>query len=198
MINIILASSSPRRKELMQLLDIDFTVLVREIEELIDPLLSPEENVKQLALKKAMAIAADYPQSLIIGCDTVVVCDEKVLGKPKSPEHAKKMLAYLSGKEHYVCTGTALINLYKNIRISFYETTYVTMKQLDPEEIDHYVATGEPLDKAGAYGIQGKGAVYIKKITGDYYNVVGLPIHRLYEVLRQVNKEIFIKNKLQV
>jgi len=187
MLELILASSSPRRKELMNLLNMGFTIITKDIEEKIDEKLEPHENVKALAIKKAMAVGVDYPGSFVIGCDTVVSLENKIIGKPKSSEDAKNTLCYLSGKEHYVYTGVAIVCLEKNIEISFFETTKVKMKNLTHAEIDDYVATKEPLDKAGSYAIQGRGAIYIERIDGDYYNVVGLPLCRLYKELIKLN-----------
>ncbi|WP_069997964.1 Maf family protein [Cellulosilyticum sp. I15G10I2] len=196
MANVLLASSSPRRQELMQLLDIAFEIVVKPIEEKIEEDLSPAENVKYLAFKKAAAVAQDYPEALVIGCDTVVVLNDRIIGKPKNPEDAKRILKALSGKAHYVCTGVAIINIKEKLEICFCETTNVKMKDLTTDEIDDYIATDEPLDKAGAYGIQGKGAIYIEQISGDYYNVVGLPLNRLYKELIKLNTYQRIKDKL--
>lgn len=187
MLDIILASSSPRRKELMSFLNREFTIITKEVEEKIDEQIEPYENVKALALKKAVAVAADYQDNFVIGCDTIVSIENKIMGKPKDKEDAKNTLRYLSGKEHCVYTGVAIICKKKNIEVSFFETTKVRMKKLTEEEIDSYIATGEPLDKAGSYAIQGKGAIYIEAIDGDYYNVVGLPLCRLYKELIKLN-----------
>lgn len=185
--SLILASSSPRRKELINLLGLPFKIVVKEVEEKLEQKLSAEENVKALALLKAMTVAKEEDDNLVIGCDTVVSLDGVVIGKPKDPLDAKRILKQLSGKKHKVCTGVAIIGIQDNIHIVFCETTYVHMKALSEAEIDFYISTGEPLDKAGAYGIQGAGALYIEGIEGDYYNVMGLPVHRLYETLRQLN-----------
>jgi septum formation protein len=183
MSDIILASSSPRRKELMNLLGMKFEIATKEVEEHIDENLKPEENVKELALKKARAVALDYENNLIIGCDTVVALENIIMGKPKDRQDAMSTLRYLSGKEHCVYTGVAIICKEKNIENTFYEMTRVKMKALTDEEINDYVDTNEPLDKAGSYGIQGRGAIYIEGIAGDYYNVMGLPLCRLYKEL---------------
>ncbi len=178
---IILASSSPRRRELIQLLGYPFEVCSRQVEESINPQFSPEENVKYLAKIKAEAVAKEYKSEWIIGADTMVCLRNHILGKPKNEAEAEKMLQLLSGEKHRVITGVALIK--ENTVINFCETTYVQMKVLSIQEIKQYIATGEPMDKAGAYGIQGKGAVFIEGIQGDYYNVVGLPIHQIYKRL---------------
>ena len=181
---IILASSSPRRRELIELLNCPFEVCVKEIDELIDKTFSPEENVQRLARLKAEAIANKYKAHWIIGADTMVCLDEHILGKPHDEIEAAKMLKLLSGKIHRVITGVALVK--EDEVINFFETTYVKMKQLSDAEIEWYIATKEPMDKAGAYGIQGKGAVFIERIEGDYYNVVGLPIHQIYKRMFQI------------
>lgn len=182
---IILASASPRRKELLTLAGIDFTVQQADIEEKIAPDLKPFEVVEQLAFQKASAVAEKSKDCIVIGSDTVVSLDNKILGKPKSENEAKEMLKLLSGKTHKVYTGVAIISDEKNV--SFYEETEVEFYELTDREIADYVATGEPMDKAGAYGIQGKGCVLIKRINGDYFNVVGLPVARLYRELGDFN-----------
>lgn len=186
---VILASSSPRRQELISLLGIPFKVVVKKIEEKMDASLAVEENVKALALQKAKAVSAEYAEDFVIGCDTVVVKDGNIIGKPKDEKDAEKTLAYLSGSEHFVYSGLAVICERKNVQISFCEVTKVKMQILTSQEIADYIATKEPLDKAGSYGIQGRGAVYIESITGDYYNVVGLPIHRLYRELAALKQK---------
>lgn len=186
MTKIVLASNSPRRKELIKLLGYPFEVCSREVEELINPQLSPEENVKHLAKLKAEAVATDYASHWVIGADTMVCLQNHVLGKPKNEADAEEMLQLLSGKKHRVITGVALMK--EDKIITFCETTYVQMKELTKDEIRAYIATREPLDKAGAYGIQGKGAIFIERIEGDYYNVVGLPIHQVYKRLMETKR----------
>ena len=181
---ILLASSSPRRKELMKLLNLPFKVISKHVDERINSSLSPAENVKHLAMQKALAVAKDYPEALVIGCDTVVVMGDQIIGKPKDEKNAKDILCMLSGKTHDVYTGVAVIALNEAINNCFYEKTSVDMDDVTLEEIAEYLATGEPMDKAGAYGIQGIGARYISGIKGDYYNVVGLPVHRLYKIIK--------------
>lgn len=178
---LILASGSPRRKELIKLLDYPFEVCSREVEEIINEHISPEENVKCLAKLKAEAVAKDYKSQWVIGADTIVCLEDHILGKPNNHLQAQEMLQLLSGKKHRVITGVALMR--GDEVITFCETTYVQMKRLSLQEIQDYIATGEPMDKAGAYAIQGKGAIFIEGIEGDYYNVVGLPIHQIYKRL---------------
>ncbi len=185
---MILASGSPRRHELINLITSDIQIIVKEIVEVIDQKASPQKNVQDLARQKAMAVAEDYKQEIVIGADTVVCLEGHIMGKPKSEAEAKEMLRKLSGKTHEVCTGVAIIQKNKGVDQTFVETTYVTMKNLSDEEIEAYVTTREPMDKAGSYGIQGKGALYISHINGDYYNVMGLPVHKLYEALNKIKK----------
>lgn len=184
--SIILASASPRRKELMELLPVPFEIFVLPIEEVIIKQLSPSENVMQLASQKAAAVAACRKDCYVIGCDTIVVVDGEILGKPKNVQDATNMLKRLSGREHMVYTGVCIQNDSTKEKNQFYEATTVCMKPLTEEEIAYYIKTGEPMDKAGAYGIQGKGAIFIQKIIGDYYTVMGLPLNRLYEGLKQM------------
>lgn len=185
---MILASASPRRHELIKLVTENVQIITKEVEEVIDPKASPQKNVQNLARKKAMAVANTHEDELVIGADTVVCLDGHIMGKPKDEEEAKTMLRKLSGKTHEVCTGVALIEKSKGIDKTFVEITYVTMKDLSDKEIEYYISTKEPMDKAGSYGIQGKGALYISHINGDYYNVMGLPIHKLYEALAEIEK----------
>lgn len=182
MADIILASASPRRKELLSLAGVDFSVKVADVNEVIPENAKPDEVVMSLAMQKAQAVANENPDSIVIGSDTVVALDGEILGKPKSEENAAQMLAMLSGRSHTVYTGVAIIHGEK-VK-SFCEATEVVFNPLTKEEILRYVATGEPMDKAGAYGIQGKGCVLVKKIDGDYFNVVGLPVSKLYRELR--------------
>ena len=181
MAELILASGSPRRKELLQTAGLSFKVIVADIEEKIPANAAPEDVVKSLALQKAQAVAENYPDSVVIGSDTVVVCDGAILGKPKDEADAEKMLGNLSGKTHKVCTGVAIIGREKTK--NFCETTEVEFHDLSDAEIAEYVKTGEPMDKAGAYGIQGRGCVLVKCINGDYFNVVGLPVSKVYREL---------------
>ena len=185
---MILASASPRRHELIKLVTDDVQIITKEVEEVIDQKASPQKNVQALAWTKAMSVAEAHEDEIVIGADTVVCLDGHIMGKPKDEEEAKAMLRKLAGKTHEVCTGVALIGKSKGIERTFVEITYVTMKDLSDEEIDYYVSTKEPMDKAGSYGIQGKGALYISHINGDYYNVMGLPVHKLYETLCEIKK----------
>ena len=194
---IILASSSPRRRELMAQAGFAFEVLVSEADETIETE-TPGEMVEVLSERKAAAVAEEIKRQgfaeesvLRVGADTMVAIDGKKLGKPKDEKGAEEMLEELSGRTHQVYTGVTLIRLRKAENGSilqesrtFSEGTDVSFYPLTKEEIRSYIATGEPMDKAGAYGIQGKAAVFVKEIKGDYNNVVGLPIARLYQELK--------------
>lgn len=180
---IILASASPRRRELLERIGLtDFVVHPAEIEEVIQPGLTPQEAVMSLSRQKAAAVAAEFPGELVIAADTVVVFDARILGKPHSEAEAKEMLTMLSGKIHHVCTG---FTLQRDGDVeSGCEESEVCFRELSGEEIAAYVATGEPMDKAGAYGIQGYGALLVRGIRGDYFNVMGLPVCRLGVALK--------------
>ena len=181
---IILASKSPRRRELFSLIAPEFSIEVSHAEEtlVLPEFQTPEEEPEFLARAKAMEIASRHPGCLIVGADTIVLCPDEtgrlvVLGKPADKEDARAMLRLLSGKRHYVVTGCCLALDQK--MTSFRVRTAVDFFPLTEEEIDRYVETGEPMDKAGAYGIQGKGSLLIQGIEGDYFTVVGLPVSRL-------------------
>ncbi len=183
---IILASQSPRRRELMGKLNIPFTVRVADIDETMDPNLPPQEEVANVSRRKADAIACGH-DDIVIAADTIVVCDGRVLGKPKDEQDARAMLLLLSGRSHQVMTG---MTLRKGGRcICHTEITDVHFRPLSGEDIDDYIRTGEPMDKAGAYGIQGGAAVFVDKLSGDYFNVVGLPVCRLQMLLRQIMED---------
>ena len=200
-IQIILASASPRRRELLEQIGLTFEVCPAKGEEIITKS-APEEAVQELARAKAREVASmvrQYgvrhgelvtPQDMIvIGADTVVAADGQILGKPGDEEDAFGMLSLLSGRSHAVYTGVALVFLDQSGRAGehvFYEKTIVSMREMSEKEIRRYIATGEPMDKAGAYGIQGKCAIYIDKIDGDYNNVVGLPVAALYRELKKL------------
>ena len=186
MTDIILASASPRRSELMTLAGFRFDVICADIDEIVPEKALPQEVVMSLALQKAQAVAKDHRKSAVVGSDTVVALDGKILGKPRSEKEAVEMLRSLSGRIHKVYTGVAIICGEKVT--SFFEETEVEFYTLTDQEILDYVATGEPMDKAGAYGIQGRGAVLVKRINGDYFNVMGLPISKVYRELKDCVK----------
>lgn len=187
---IILGSGSPRRRELLAQIGMMFEVIVSDGEEIYTNTV-PEEIVKELALMKAehvSQIVEDKNSSVIIGADTVVVLDHQILGKPKNEDEAFQMLKHLQGRAHQVYTGTALLVYEEDGSkqvVSHAEKTEVFVHEMSDEEIRQYIATGEPMDKAGSYGIQGCFAAYIDRIEGDYYNVVGLPVAYLYQQLKQ-------------
>lgn len=187
MSKIILASASPRRKELMTLAGYDFEVKCADIIETVPENAKPEDVVMSLALQKAQAVARENPEAIVVGSDTVVALDEKILGKPHSKQEAVEMLRSLSGRRHRVYTGVAIIKGEKSK--TFFEKTEVEFYPLSDEETESYVATGEPMDKAGAYGIQGRGALLVKGIDGDYFNVMGLPIAKLYREMKDFYDE---------
>ncbi|MFZ5817182.1 MAG: Maf family protein [Bacillota bacterium] len=180
---IILASASPRRQELLRQVGVSFTVEPSHVDEQVSEPMGPGQLVQHLALIKARAIAARNPDALVIGADTIVVVDEEILGKPADRSEAIAMLERLAGREHQVMTGVALIRGRRE-QVAHEETT-VRFGPLTREQIERYVDSGEPMDKAGAYGIQGRAAALIQSITGDYFNVVGLPIYRTVQMLSE-------------
>ncbi len=177
---IILASASPRRKELLKQIGVTFEIVKAEGEEVITSSI-PTEVVKKLSIQKAREVAKRCEGTVIIGADTVVAAGGKILGKPKDPADAMRMLALLQGKEHQVITGVAVLLTESGKVISFVETTTVHVFPMTRTQMEQYIASGEPMDKAGAYGIQGRFAAYVSGIEGDYNNVVGLPVGRLYQ-----------------
>ena len=181
----ILASESPRRRRLLEQLGLTFEVRAHGVEEIHPPDASPEDIVLDLSLRKAEPVADAEPGALTLGADTVVVLDGEVLGKPADAAHARLMLQRLSGRTHEVFTGIAIVHAGSDRCVTAHEATAVTFAEMSEEEIDRYVATGSPIDKAGAYGIQDDcGALFVSRIDGDYYNVVGLPLHRFYRMVR--------------
>ncbi len=185
-VRIILASGSPRRKELLEQIGLPFTVIPSQAEENIPEGILPQVAVESLSLLKAADVAKSQPDgTIVIGADTVVVLNGQILTKPKDTEEAKEMLTRLSGRKHSVLTGLTVMRVSDGKSISVAEETDVYFKNLTDGEIASYCRTGEPLDKAGAYGIQGLGGLLIEKIDGDYYNVVGLPLSRLGRLLQE-------------
>ncbi|MCC7430588.1 septum formation inhibitor Maf [bacterium] len=182
---LVLASASPRRQELFSLVNIPFTVVKSEVEEI--HLENPSETVTILALKKAEDVAKKVSEnSIVVGADTIVFLENEILGKPENEEEAKKMLKKLSGKTHTVFTGFAILHKAKKVVFCEKAETEVKFKELSEAEINFYVQTGEPLDKAGAYGIQGIGSIFIEKINGCYFNVMGFPLNRFYEAMKNI------------
>ena len=184
---LILASASPRRQELLKLFHMPFVVRVADIDEAMDPGKAPFDEVARVSRLKALAVPRE-DTDLVIAADTIVVCEGKVLGKPHSEAEAADMLRLLSGRDHQVMTGCTVLRGEKCE--SFTEVTDLHFRPLTEKEIARYVASGEPMDKAGAYGIQGGAALFCQRMVGDYYNVIGLPVCRLGQVLRQIAPEI--------
>ena len=182
---IILASKSPRRREILENTKVRFSIEESQIDEVIKLNELPKETVMRLAYEKALDVANRNRNSLVIGADTIVVINDTILGKPKDDIEAFSMLKLLSGKTHYVITGFALINLSLDKKIIDCQVSQVTFKELSEQCIKDYLQTKESLDKAGAYGIQGYGGLLVKNIQGDYFNIVGLPISRLSDLLKK-------------
>jgi septum formation protein len=183
---IILASQSPRRIQLLRQIGWDAAVMPCNVPEEFDPKRTAMENARVLALKKAECVAGELKDGIVIGADTIVVLDGEMLGKPADSEEAVRMLRRLSGRTHTVFTGIALVEVPSGRNIVDVESTNVTFREIPEEEIREYVSGGSPLDKAGAYGIQDDyGAVFVTRIEGCYYNVVGLPLARLHAMMRQ-------------
>ena len=183
---LVLASRSPRRSALLRRLDVPFTVHPSSVEEVWPENEPPGAAVESIALQKAKPVSLAHPEALTLGADTVVVLEGEVLGKPGSEAEAHAMLDRLSGGTHTVYTGLALLHPSSGRSITDHEATQVTFAELDDGEITRYVATGSPMDKAGAYGIQDDyGAFFVSRIDGDFYNVVGLPLHCLYRMLTE-------------
>ena len=181
---VVLASSSPRRRELLNLIGIAHEVRPANLDESMRPREAPRRHAERLARDKASAIAMRDPDLITIAADTIVVIDRKVLGKPVDKEDAARMLAMLSGREHTVITAVA-VSRGKKLR-SAVEEVKVKFRHLREDEIEAYIATGEPMDKAGAYGIQGYGATIVERVEGDYFAVMGLPLVRLIGLMRDV------------
>lgn len=179
---IILASASPRRRELMTLITDEFEIITADVDETIAEGTSPEDAVMQLSFKKAQAVSKKHKGRTVIGADTVVVCDGSILGKPENREHACRMLKMLSGREHSVLTGVTITDGEKTD--TFFVSSDVTFFELTDEEILQYVSGGEPDDKAGAYAIQGNGSLFVEKINGDYFNIVGFPVSEINRHLK--------------
>lgn len=185
---IILASASPRRRELLTLAGIEYEVIPSECEEILPDEITPDEAVKELARQKAEDVFSRNSDCMIIAADTVVALGNTILGKPKNEEDAFNMLSSLSGKRHTVYTGVCIRTQHKTE--IFYVATDVEFYELTEKEIKDYIATKEPMDKAGAYGIQGKGFVLVKGIHGDYFNVVGLPLSETVRSIKRITGEI--------
>ena len=186
-IKYLLASQSPRRAELMKYITDEFEILPSDCDETVPDGIEPEEIPELLAARKALSVSRLKKDRLVIGCDTVVIIDGVILGKPHTPDRAISMLKTLSGRTHTVVSGVCIC--YKGKTMSFSQKTLVSFYELSEEEIRDYVQSCKPLDKAGAYGIQDKGGLFVREISGDYYNIVGLPVARLK---REIDKLISI------
>lgn len=182
---VILASKSPRRQELLRLMDINFRVVLKDVDESYPPGLSPEEVAVYIASKKAEAFDEDITDEVVLTADTIVVVDNQILGKPETPEHAIEMLKILSGRVHRVITGVCLLHNHQYNK--FFDVSEVFFRKLTDEEISSYVEQYKPLDKAGSYGIQERiGLIGIERINGSYTNVVGLPTEKVYQQLKNL------------
>lgn len=184
---LVLASSSPRREEILNQLKLKFTIVPGKIDESNFNSSSPEELVKKLAVEKARSVSGLVEDALIIAADTIVVYENQILGKPADQAEAKEQLQLLSGREHSVITGIAVLDSETDEILVDRNITRVKMLNFTEEKIDKYISTGEPMDKAGSYGIQGLGGLFVEEIEGSYYSVVGLPIHQLAELLDKFN-----------
>lgn len=186
---MILASKSPRRKEILEKIGFNIKILVEEvIEESEQDKI--EEKIKEISYKKVIEIAKKNPNEYIVGADTVVVIENEILGKPKDREDAKKMIKKLSGKRHEVITAFSFLNLEKNIKITECVKSEVIFKDITCEELDWYLSTNDYKDKAGGYGIQGKAAIFIEKINGDYYSIMGFPLEKFIDCLKKIGISI--------
>ncbi len=183
---LILASRSPRRAEILKAVGWPFEVRPANIDETRRESEDAITYVKRLATEKARAVANQHASGLVLGADTIVLVDDEILGQPRDAEAARRMLKLLSGRWHEVLTGVALLRAPGNQPIIDHETTRVRFAEMTAQEIDWYVGTGEPMDKAGAYGIQGGAAMFIEEIQGDYFNIVGLPIRLVYELASRI------------
>jgi septum formation protein len=183
--DLVLASASPRRRDILRTLGLSFVVDPAEVDETPAPGAAIDEVVRRLSLEKARSVAGRHRDALVIAADTLVELDGRILGKPESPEDARSMLASMSGRTHRVATGLVLLDAATGEERSGLVETQVSFRPMPSEEIEAYVSTGEPLDKAGSYGIQGLGAAFVERIHGDYYNVAGLPVAALNELLRE-------------
>ena len=185
---LILASASPRRKELLEKFGVPFLIRAADIDETMDPHKAPYDEVGRVSKCKALATEKEF-DDLLIAADTIVVCEGKVLGKPRDEEEAAAMLGLLSGRDHQVMTGCTVLRGDKSV--TFTEVTDIHFRPLSEKEIARYVASKEPMDKAGSYGIQGGAALFCERMVGDYYNVMGLPVCRLGQVLKELAPEVF-------
>ena len=192
---MILASGSPRRQEILKEVGFNFKVVVPEIEE-VSKEEEPVKKILDISRKKAMSVGEKYTNEYVLSADTVVVVDDKILGKPKNVEEAREYLFLLSGREHEVITAYTFMNIEKNIFLSDYSVSKVKFYKLNEETINWYIETGEYKDKAGAYGIQGKGRVLVENINGDFFSIMGFPVASFVNKLKEIGIDIKEINKL--
>lgn len=185
---LVLASRSPRRAEILTAVGWPFEMAAANIDESRAESEAAVSYVRRLAQAKAETVAKNIASGLVLGADTVVLVDEEILGQPSDVEDARRMLKLLSGRWHEVLTGVALLRAGENRLVVGHEKTRVRFAEMSPAEIDWYVATGEPMDKAGAYAVQGRAALFIEEIQGDYFNIVGLPVRLVYELARKIQE----------
>jgi len=192
---IILASSSPRRRELLTQAGIPFIVMPGDVDEENAELYgTPGQKAEQLALMKARNVAEKLTSGLVLGADTIVVCDDELFGKPQDVEDARRMLSRMNGREHQVITGTALLDVKRGKARVDHVSTRVRFATLTEAEISAYIQTGEPFGKAGAYAVQGKGALLVERMDGCYSNVVGLPLQKLHQLMKAFDIQVMDKN----
>lgn len=183
---MILASKSERRQEILKDMGFNLKIIPADIEE-ISKEVDIIKRIEDIAFQKAISIAEKYPNEYVLAADTIVEKDKEILGKPKNEEEAKIFLKKLSGETHRVITAYSLINIEKNIYLKNYDVSNVKFYELDDEKIEWYLKTNEPFDKAGAYGIQGKGRIFIEKIEGDFFSIMGFPVAKFIEDLKNIN-----------
>jgi septum formation protein len=189
---IILASASPRRKELLTAIGLRFTIDASNGDEHLDPSLTPRRLARSLSLEKALAAAPKHRDAVVIAADTIVILDDRVLGKPRSRAEGRRMLGMLSGREHTVITAYTVLDTKTGRRKTRAVSTRVRFRTLSRQTIEQYLDSGEPFDKAGAYGIQGMGSLLVKGITGDFFTVMGLPVGDLVETLKEFGVEVLL------
>lgn len=188
---IILASRSPRRKQMLEQIGLQFEIMESEYEEDMNAKNDPYELVKFLALNKARDVARHYDDAIIIGADTVVVMDNKIIGKPKNRETARELLKSFSGREHGVISGFVIIDTKNNLEIVDYGEAMLKFKDLTDEDINDYIDCGDPLDVAGGYNMVAKAPVFLESIKGDFYSIIGLPLNKIYTELRKMGIKVF-------
>lgn len=192
---MILASNSPRRKAILEQLGLNVIIKTKEIEE-ISHKSKIDEKIKEISEKKGENVAKEHPNEFVVSADTMVEIDGIILGKPKNRDDAKKMLKKISGKKHSVLTAFSLFNINKNIKITEIVKSQVYFRKLDNDEIEWYLDSGEAMDKAGSYGVQGLGAVFIERIEGDFFSIMGFPVNRFVDILKRLEINIKDLNKI--